>query len=462
MSGRYPARFLAAVAALAVTSVTFAQPAPDPPPAGAAAPAADPKPAAEGAKPEAKAGDAAKPAAPAAGWDDQFFLRSADKRFSLRITGQVQGDYRAYLDPNDRTDIDGFAVRRARFGLEATLFRYYEFRFLPDFGLGQDRLQDAYMNVRHWDAFQVTVGKFKQPFSYEQLIQDRFTPLEERSLIDQLVPARDVGVMLHGQNLFAGRLDYGVAVANGERDGNTDTNDAKDVTVRLAVRPFAAAGGSPLRLLQLGVAGGVGNQAEPVNPAVLRTPAGVPFFAFNRAVVASGRRSRLSPEVAYFLGGFGFAAQYFRMEQRLSPAGSGPGAGFAPVVPFDGFYAQATYLLTGEGRTTYSQPVAPRRPLDPGSGESGWGAWELVGRASRLRAGGVVFAPGGARLADPAAVSNGATEVTLGVNWYVNRWVRVQLNWEHAWFDRPVRLGPGPGGLLRGQDTIETRLQFIF
>src|SRR5207244_7331098 len=128
---------------------------------------------------------------------------------------QLQADYRWYTDPADTKDIDGFLLRRARFGLEAVLFKYYEFRFLPDFGAGQTRLQDGYMNVHYRDDFQVTAGKFKQPFSYEQLIQDRFTPLMERSLIDQLVPARDLGVMVHGQNLFAGRLDYALAVSNG-------------------------------------------------------------------------------------------------------------------------------------------------------------------------------------------------------------------------------------------------------
>ena len=53
---------------------------------------------------------------------------------------------------------------------------------------------------------------------------------------------------------------------------------------------------------------------------------------------------------------------------------------------------------------------------------------------------GTVFqlAPGLARLADPTKYSSGATEMTLGLNWYLNRWVRAQLNWEHVWFDDPV------------------------
>jgi hypothetical protein len=130
-----------------------------------------------------------------------------------------------------------------------------------------------------------------------------------------------------------------------------------------------------------------------VNPAVLRTPAGVPFFKFNRTVLADGQRARFSPEVAYFVAGFGMSAQYFHMEQKLRP-----GTGDLVRVPFDGFYVQMTYLLTGEERTGYSQQVAPRRPFDPVCGCHGWGAWELVARVSRVQAGDVVFAPGPLRV----------------------------------------------------------------
>ena len=66
------------------------------------------------------------------------------------------------------------------------------------------------------------------------------------------------------------------------------------------------------------------------------------------------------------------------------------------------------------------------------------------------------------QLADPTRYALEATETTLGFNWYLNRWVRMQFNWEHAWFDRPVQLGPAPGGLLRHQDSLLTRLQVIF
>jgi phosphate-selective porin OprO and OprP len=396
-----------------------------------------------------------------AGWDDGFILRSADNRFSLRITGQIQGDFRAFVDSNDRADIDSFFIRRARFGLEATLFEFYEFRFLPDFGQGQTRLQDAYMNVHYWDAFQVAGGKFKQPFSYEQLIQDRFTPLMERSLIDQLVPARDEGLMLHGQKLFSDRFDYGVSVYNGVQNGDADTNDHKDIAARVAARPFATWEDSPLRYFQVGMAVTTGVQNEFANPAILRTPLGVPFFQFRTGVYADGLRNRWSPEVVYFYKGLGFSAQYFGMTQEFRPAFAGRGSSQVIDVPFGGYYFQATYLLTGEERTAYTA-VAPLRPFDPRCGCFGPGAWELVARVSHLKVGNDVFLPGTARLANPAGNSDEATELTVGFNWYLNKWVRTQFNWEHAWFGQPVRLGPGPKGLFLDHDTLAGRLQVIF
>ncbi len=442
-----------AVSAPAVPAVpvipTQELPAPPPPPPGPTAGLPYSTPA-----PPPDTGDKA----PFFGWDDGFYLRSADRAFSLRVTGQLQADYRWYVNDNDQKDIDEFLLRRARFGLEATMFKYYDFRFLPDFGQGQTRLQDGYMNSHYWQEFQFTAGTFKQPFSSEQLIQDRYTPLMERSLIDQLVPQRDMGLMMHGQNLFGNRIDYGMAISNGEQNGDTDTNDSKDFNARVAARPFAGWDDSFLKRFQFGMSGGYGLEHEPANPSSLHTPANVTFFQFLSNVMANGTRWRISPEMAYFVGSFGMSAQDFHMEQKFQASAGAP----TVRIPFDGFYVQATYLLTGEERTGYSQQIAPRHPFNPIGEDKGLGAWELVGRVSWLQASDAVFTPGKTQLADPAVSANGATEMTLGYNWYMNKWVRFQFNWEHAWFDRKVKLGTVPNGLLWSQDTIMTRLQFVF
>jgi phosphate-selective porin OprO/OprP len=392
-----------------------------------------------------------------AGWDEKtgFALRSPDDRFVLRITGQIQADYRYFPDESDTTDIPTFLVRRARLGIEATVARFYEFRLLPDFGQGQSRVQDAYLNVHYWDALQFEAGKFKQPFSYEQLIQDRFVPTLERSLIDQLVPARDVGLMLHGQNLLDGRLDYGASVFGGVINGDADTDRNKEVAGRVAGRPLRGWGlpdwAEPL---QLGIAGTYGTDRGVLAPTALRTPAGVPWLQFASGVRPDGQRARCSPEVVYVYGPTAVAAQYFAEDQELRRA-----AGPVVTVNYRGGYVLATCLVTGEERTSLSQAIKPLVPFDPVDGCFGPGAWELVGRVSWLEVG-ADDPRGFARLLDPARPATRATELTAGFNWYWNAWVRMQFNWEHARFNAPVRLGPA--ARRDHSNALMARFQVIF
>src|SRR5579863_8489801 len=400
---------------------------------------------------------------PFGGWKNGFFLESADKSFVLRLTGQVQADYREFLDSRDRTDMDTFLLRRARFGLEATIFKFYEFRFLPDFGNGTTIIQDAYMNIHYWQAFQFETGQFKQPFSYEQLIQDRYVPTLERSIIDQLVPERDLGAMIHGEEILDNRLDYGVALSNGEINGNTvDPNNHKDFNGRFAVRPFNYEDASDwFRGVQVGLSGGFGIEQEAINPATLRMPDTVPFLNFNSTVRADGLRWRICPEFVYFNGPFGSMAEYYHEEQEMRPSATPPGYKFLTNVPFNGYVLLSTLLLTGETRTTYSQPIDPLKPFDARCPIEKPGAWELVGRVSRLTVDDV-FGKGAAQLVNPAKNSNEAMEFTLGFNWYLNKWVRVQFNYEHDMFGQPVLLGSTPANLLSSQDSLFTRFQVIF
>jgi phosphate-selective porin OprO/OprP len=399
-----------------------------------------------------------------AGWNG-FTIQSPDKAFMLRFTGQIQLDYREYLRTKDRVDIDSFLVRRARFGLEATLEKYYEFRFLPDFGQGQVLIQDAYMNIHYWNEFQFEIGRFKQPISYEELIQDRYVPTLERSLIDQLVPERDLGAMIHGEDVFANRLDYAVSISNGEINGNSlDTNDHKDVDARIAIRPLNDPDNYEwLRWFQIGVSGGFGIEQEAISPSSLKMPDTVTFLTFNSTVRADGLRTRLCPELAYYFGPIGFIAQYYAQNQDMSPTATGKGSGLVEDVPFRGYLFLGTCLLTGETRTTYSEQIAPLRNFDPRHPIENPGAWELVLRTSHLDVGDIIYSKGDAQLANPDTTANVATDITVGFNWYFNAFVRVQFNYEHDIFNRSVLLGSSAAdNELRSQDSLFTRFQVIF
>jgi phosphate-selective porin OprO/OprP len=95
---------------------------------------------------------------------------------------------------------------------------------------------------------------------------------------------------------------------------------------------------------------------------------------------------------------------------------------------FDGGYAQASWVLTGETHTYNSAAAAYNGivPIDPFLLSSGgWGAWEIAGRVSMID------------LNDQLAMANGVAGgkqiiYTAGLNWYVNRNVRFMFNYLHG------------------------------
>jgi len=99
-----------------------------------------------------------------------------------------------------------------------------------------------------------------------------------------------------------------------------------------------------------------------------------------------------------------------------------------PSVNFQGGYAEAAFVLTGESRAY--QPasssyggVIPKDPFSLTGG--GWGAWEIAARFSTID------------LNDQLAQANGVaggrqTVYTAALNWYVNRNVRFMLDYLHG------------------------------
>ena len=86
----------------------------------------------------------------------------------------------------------------------------------------------------------------------------------------------------------------------------------------------------------------------------------------------------------------------------------------------------------------------------------------MLFRVDRMAVGESAFAAG---LASNTGTTNRsspeATEFTLGLNWYLNKWVRAQLNYEHTNFAGPVMIGNVPHAFTQ-EDALYTRFQVIF
>jgi phosphate-selective porin OprO/OprP len=274
-------------------------------------------------------------------------------------------------------------------------------------------------------------------------------------MIDQLTPQRDEGIMIHGDKLFDKKFDYAAAVSNGDQNDSTiDNNNHKDFNGRLVFHPLNGPCDDLLTHLSFGVSGGVGVENESVSPSVLTTPATVEFFSFNNGVLANGVRYRLSPELTYFYHSLGFAAQYYEQQQELQVSAGRP----TVDVPIRGYYFMTSYFLTGEHRTDYSEQIDPIRPFSPSAPGCETGALEILGRVSQLNVGEEAFID---HLATPGISALDCTETTLGLNWYLNKWVRAQFNYEHAWFKEPMQIGNAPKP-LKEEEAFYTRLQLTF
>lgn len=431
----------AAAAALALSlaapalAQSSAQPAATPSAQPAAARDTTPPAAAAAAAPSTTAAaPAARLAAAAASVTagaEGFGLRSADGAFTLRFRGGVQYDGRFFAEDTADAAINTFAMRRVRADLLGTLYNIYDFRFYADFANSQVELLDAYVDARFTPAVRVRAGKFKVPMGLERLQTPWVVLFPERGLPTSLVPNRDVGVQLHG-TLGGSLVEYAVGVFNGSTDGgnqDTDAADSKDVVGRVFVQPFSRTTG-PFRGLGLGVAASTGSQ-EGTNAAPqlasFRTPGREIFFRYRadgtapNTTLADGARTRLAPQGYWYAGPVGILGEYTVSRQRVRRAED------AVRLENRAWMVEAAFALTGEAESF--RGITPARPADPARGE--WGAVELVARAHSLAVDEDAFP----LYADPARSMRSATAYGAGVNWYLNRALRVLLAWERTTFD---------------------------
>jgi phosphate-selective porin OprO/OprP len=397
---------------------------------------------------------------------DGFSFSSADTNFVLRLRGYVQADGRFYVGDHIPAN-DTFLMRRVRPIFEGILWKYYDFRIMLDFGSGATSsslnngfLQDGYLNVRYWPEFQVQAGKFKPPVGLERLQSGANLVFAERGLPSQFTPTRDVGLQLHGK-LFGDVLGYQAGVFNGVQDntsGDSDVgvDDHKDVAARLFAHPFKKTNIRALQGLGIGAGGSIGNQTGAL-PSY-KTPGQQTFFSYvtgagtNVNVTADGEHWRLIPQAYYYWGPFGLYGEYAISSQtiRRDMGGSAP---VFRTPHHRAWQVVGSFFVTGE--TNSYSPVKPEHALN--FAEHRWGALELAARYGELTIDEELF--GGPSFAT-ASSAHKIRSWGLGVNWYLNRNVKLMLDYDQSDF----RGGSTAPRQVTAQDekVIITRIQVSF
>jgi phosphate-selective porin OprO/OprP len=283
-------------------------------------------------------------------------------------------------------------------------------------------IYDAYLQLNYIPHFAIRMGKFKPPVGLERLQSDDDTSFVERGLPTLLAPSRDIGFQISG-DIVNRRLGYQIGVFNGVPDnGLSDSSPSshRSYAGRIFATPFQTDGEGPLSGLGFGIAAEGGNTDGIALPAY-KTSGQNTFFTFASGVTSAGHRTALAPQAFYYLGPFGLLAEDTVTEEEFQKGS------VRKDVAFRSWQVEASYILTGE-KKSFGSPN-PRHPFAPFN--HGWGAWELAARTGDFRVDKGLFAYG---FASAAASPSFAREWVGGVNWYLNRIVRISLDYAHTNF----------------------------
>lgn len=368
-------------------------------------------------------------------WKEGLRMDSAEaengvKPFQLRLTGRIQLDA-AWNNEDDELDTvaqsqDGVEFRRARIAVGGIIYRDFDFMAEYDFA-GATAFKDVYMSANNIPYIGTArVGHFKEFGSLEELTSDNDTLFIERALPNIFVPSRNVGVGITNA-FFDKRMTASLGAFRDTNDlgiGGGDENWA--VTGRLTGLPYYYAVKNDrvdkLQLVHLGAwssyrendLSGVRLRARPENHLAERYLDTFNLIGDIESQVLFGA------EVAAIYGPFTAQAEYIMDSfDRVD----------ADRVMVQGAYVQAAYILTGEHRAYRNQTgvmdkVIPKKNFNISGDSRGPGAWELALRYSWLD------------FDDEDVTGGSESNITAGVNWYLNPNMKIAFNYIHGWVDR--------------------------
>jgi phosphate-selective porin OprO/OprP len=391
-----------------------------------------------------------------------FGVQSADGRTNMQLTGRLHMDYRAYTsDATGDPYQNKLDIRRARLGVKGQIDKVWKYEVVGTYGgdgttqgLGETAtiLDVAYGDYAANPAMQFRFGKFKMPFSLEQLGTSNAIDFMERSLANQVegewVPAKETGVMVFGSPMSG--VSYGLALSKG-RTNTSVTVEGPDAIGRITANAAEIMGQKGM-VAHFGLGYSQGTTTN-FTPASGRTEAreSSGFFTGNSSTAVRGgaTRTRQGGEFALAYGPAKFQAEYIRV--GYDKTGSSDATAIERGLTTT--YVQAVYNLTGEDHN-YSNSAGTFgwiKPKQAFTENGGLGAWQVGIRYSKLSAG--EFGTSG------SSTANGANALTYGLTWFVNDNARMMLNYVDTTFNSNI----GTGNLVRPNErALMARAQYWF
>jgi phosphate-selective porin OprO and OprP len=445
---------------------------------------------------------------------------SADGRFSANFHAIMQFDVAQYLQDTpgpvtsdfrrdgpalgaSASNVDlaharhlknGDDFRRARIGVDGSVFGDWDYRLLFDFaGTGTEnagQLYETWVQYSGLKPLRFRVGAFPPSVGLDDQASTNGMPFLERSVVEDVARGLAASDTRTAAQIWAAS-DHWLASAaiTGRVIGVINTGTASPVPQtfsdqlafvgRLAGTPFYGDDW----LVHLGVHG-----SYVIRPADANGPTTAGPTSANSSVVSLSNTPELRVDATKFVNTGNIPARHadtlgaelalqkqnFLLQAEYENIGVDRSDGLASP-DFSGFYISGSWLITGDRRQYNASTAAFDAPLVLHPFQfngSGWGALELALRYSELN---LNYRQGAAGTLQTGSAIRGGDEqnFTVGLNWFPNSVVKFMVDYAHVRIDR---LSPAtsanaaktiwftPSGAQIGQDydAFEMRSQFAF
>jgi len=353
---------------------------------------------------------------------------------TVKVTGFFQADAGWFLqDAASRTQLgdiqDDRGFRRTRIAAIGNVAENVSYQLEMDFAFnGRPSFMDVWLDVAKVPIFgNIRIGQWRQPFGLDELTSVKELTFLERPLMFGMAPFRQVGVGFHDTS-----YDQNATWAGSVFGTGTDPfgNSIGDRGYGGALRVTKVLVEDPSSDFLVHIGGGYSYIATPNSTIQYRnvpeyggpfdgttgTTGTVPFFVDTGAIPAENA-NLFNVEAAGTWGPVHAQSEFRYSAVNTNAAGR---AGFPS------FSAQTGWVLTGEHRP-YNKAAATLgriKPTHPIGSRCGGGAVELAVRYSWID------------LNEGTITGGELSNMTYGVNWYLNNFTKLQFNYINADLNR--------------------------
>lgn len=357
-------------------------------------------------------------------WDNGFKLESADKQFKLKFGGRIMWDNAFFFQDDTLESIygelhNGTEFRRVRFYNSGTIYGNVGYKLQLDFAGGRVTFKDVFITIKDIPFIhQLTFGHFKEPFHFEALTSSKYITFMERALPVDMGPERNVGLMANGE-CFSDRFGWQVGVFRHADGAGNDVmaNDGFALTGRLTGLPYVNE--DRTKLIHIGGSFSYRKRNDGMYSLEARPESHLGLKYVKTGDIEIANTLLVNGEAAVVLGPFSIQGEYTQSNVRSNGM-------LVTDQTFKSFYTEASYFLTGEHRPYEGSyegfgRIKPKHNL----GDDGCGAWQIALRYSSMNLNGGDPLQGG--------VEGGVlSDITAGVNWYLNPVTRIMFNYVMA------------------------------